>query len=179
MNATTQKGGKPNPTPDQEISSRRTFITRLWTFLGVLALVEWAVVGVAFLRRGKAEQESENSNTTVTCGAVEKFQPETVTAFVRGRFYLACLKDGGFMAISRQCTHLGCTVPWMEDAKRFTCPCHASEFDITGHVINAPAPRALDIFAVSIENNIVVVDISRPIQRNGFEKEQVVYPQQA
>jgi cytochrome b6-f complex iron-sulfur subunit len=176
MRSTAKKDGKPNPTPRQKRISRRTFLIRLWECLGLLALVELVAVGVAFLRRGKAEKTAPKGDTTVTCGPVEKFQIETVTAFVRGRFYLARLKDGGFMAISRQCTHLGCTVPWVEEEKRFACPCHASAFDITGHVINAPAPRALDIYAVSIENNIVAVDVSRPVRRSGFKKEQVVYP---
>lgn len=177
MHSTAKKDGQPDPTPHQKKNSRRTFLTRLWACLGLLALVEWVVVGVAFLRRGKAEQASRNSDATVTCGHVENYQSGTVTAFVRGRFYLARLKDGGFMAISRQCTHLGCTVPWIEEEKRFACPCHASVFDITGTVINAPAPRALDIYAVTIENNIVSVDVRQPIQRSEFKKEQAVYPE--
>jgi cytochrome b6-f complex iron-sulfur subunit len=177
MHATAKKGGKPDLTTHPKKTSRRTFLTRLWACLGLLALAELVAVGVAFLRRGKAEQASRGGNATVTCGPAKNFQPETVTAFVRGRFYLARLKDGGFLAISRQCTHLGCTVPWMEDEKRFACPCHASAFDITGTVINAPAPRALDIYAVTIENNIVSVDVRQPIRRSEFKKEQVVYPQ--
>ena len=87
--------------------------------------------------------------------------PHSVTAFVRGRFYLARLADGGFLALSRKCTHLGCTVPWVATENKFVCPCHASAFDITGNVISPPAPRALDIYAVMIENDIVKVDTSR------------------
>jgi cytochrome b6-f complex iron-sulfur subunit len=145
--------------------------------LGLLALLELFAVGITFLRRGKVERASRSGDAIVTCGSVDTFQPGTVTAFVRGRFYLARLNDGGFMAISRQCTHLGCTVPWVEEEKRFACPCHASAFDITGQVINAPAPRALDLYGVAIENNIVVVDLQRPVRRIEFNKEQVVYPE--
>jgi cytochrome b6-f complex iron-sulfur subunit len=144
--------------------------------LGLLALVELIAVGVAFLSRGKAKRASGNGDAAVSCGPADNFQPGTVTAFVRGRFYLARLNDGGFMAISRQCTHLGCTLPWVEEEKRFACPCHASAFDITGQVISAPASRALDIYALTIENNIVAVDTREPIRRSGFNKEQVVYP---
>jgi cytochrome b6-f complex iron-sulfur subunit len=147
--------------------------------LGLLALAELAAVGVTFLRRRTVPRASRNGDLTVTCGPADTFQPGTVTAFVRGRFYLARLNDGGFMAISRQCTHLGCTVPWVEKEKRFACPCHASAFDITGTVINAPAPRALDLYAVTIENNIVSVNVRQPIRRSEFKKEQVVYPQQS
>ena len=85
------------------------------------------------------------------------------------------LEDGGFLALSRECTHLGCTVPWLENEKRFACPCHASVFDIRGEVVNAPASRPLDIYPVFIENNIVKVDTDKRIKRSGFDIEQVVY----
>ena len=77
--------------------------------------------------------------------------------------------------MTRECTHLGCTVPWVEKEKRFACPCHASAFDITGNVISPPAPRALDAYPVTIENEIVKVDISKPIKRSEFRAEQVTY----
>ena len=86
------------------------------------------------------------------------------------------LEDGGFLAISRKCTHLGCTVPWVEEDKRFACPCHGSTFDITGNVIQAPAPRALDLFPVTIENNVVKVNTGKRIKRSAFRASQVTYP---
>ena len=61
---------------------------------------------------------------------VESFEPGTVNAFVRGKFYLARLEDGGFLALHRKCTHLGCTVPWSKDQRKFVCPCHASSYDM-------------------------------------------------
>jgi cytochrome b6-f complex iron-sulfur subunit len=59
---------------------------------------------------------------------------------------------------------------------KFACPCHGSAFDITGSVIDAPAPRALNIYPISIENNIIKVDIRQPKKRSTFRAEQVVYP---
>jgi Rieske Fe-S protein len=59
---------------------------------------------------------------------------------------------------------------------KFACPCHGSNFDITGNVIIAPAPRALDIYPITIENNIIKVDTRKPIKRNTFRVEQVTYP---
>ncbi|UCD77957.1 MAG: Rieske (2Fe-2S) protein [Desulfobacterales bacterium] len=156
--------------------SRRSFLTKLWFALGFVALAEFIAVAFAFFRPGKPEAQRENADLTVTAGAVNAFLPESVTAFVRGRFYLARLADGGFLALSRKCTHLGCTVPWVEKEKRFACPCHASAFDITGNVISPPAPRALDIHPVTIENDIVKVDTSRAIKRSEFKTDQVVYP---
>jgi cytochrome b6-f complex iron-sulfur subunit len=110
----------------------------------------------------------------VVAGPVDRFQPGTVTAFQRGRFYLARLEDGGFLALSRACTHLGCTVPWVAAEGRFVCPCHASAFTITGEVLSPPAPRPLDLYPVRIESGIVKVDTRAPVSRTAFEPSQVV-----
>ena len=95
--------------------------------------------------------------------------PETVTAIPSGQFYLACLADGSLLALSRICTHLGCSVPWDEEKNQFVCPCHGSTFNLTGDVLTAPAPRPLDTYPVRIENGIVKVDISVPQIRDHFE----------
>jgi cytochrome b6-f complex iron-sulfur subunit len=93
-----------------------------------------------------------------------------------GRFYLARQKDGGFIALSLRCTHLGCSVSWEDDKKRFICPCHSSAFDISGEVLNPPAARALDYYPVLIEGGVVKVDISTIKERSSSRKDQLVYP---
>ena len=84
------------------------------------------------------------------------------------------VKEGrdNWLVIVGVCTHLGCTVPWIAEEGRFLCPCHSSAFDIRGDVVNPPAPRALDLYAVRIENRIVKVDVGAPIRRSTFESEQ-------
>jgi len=164
-----------NSENSQSNDSRRSFLNKLWIGLGLVALAEVVAVVFSFLRSNKSKRREADSSAMVTAGAIDKFEPNSVTAFVRGRFYLARLEDGGFLALSRKCTHLGCTVPWVEKEKKFACPCHASVFDITGAVINPPAPRPLDIYPVSIENNVVKVDTSKPIKRSEFRAEQVTF----
>jgi cytochrome b6-f complex iron-sulfur subunit len=163
-------------TTDQGEVNRRSFLTWLWVGLGFVALAEFAGLVVAYLRGGKPRQGKGAGEAIVEAGPAEKFAVNSVTAFVRGRFYLCRLEDGGFLAVSRKCTHLGCTVPWKDKEKRFACPCHGSAFDIRGEVISPPAPRALDIYPVAIENNIVKVNTGRPVKRSEFRQEQVVYP---
>jgi cytochrome b6-f complex iron-sulfur subunit len=157
-------------------STRRSFLNKIWIGLGIIALAEFIAVGISFLRPRKSKAGKEKPASMVTAGSVDKFTPKSVTAFVRGRFYLSRLEDDGFLALSHKCTHLGCTVPWNEKEMKFMCPCHASAFDITGNVVYAPAPRALDIYPITIENKIVKVDISDPIKRSEFRVEQVAYP---
>ena len=156
--------------------TRRSFLNIFWLSLGGVALAEFVAVVFAFLRPKKLKVPGENPDSIVTAGAVEGFAPNSVTAFVKGKFYLARLEDGGFLALSRTCTHLGCSVPWVEKEMKFACPCHGSAFDISGNVIDAPAPRALDIYPISIENNIIKVDTRAPTKRSAFRVDQVTYP---
>lgn len=154
--------------------SRRSFLGKVWLLLGGVALAEAAWIVTDFLKPRRRQSQDHDSSSVIIAGPVDRFEPGSVTAFPEGRFYLARLADGGFLALDRECTHLGCTVPWVDAENRFVCPCHASSFDITGDVLSPPAPRPLDIFEVRIENNIVKVDISEAVKRQGFSASQVV-----
>lgn len=153
---------------------RRTVLKALWALLGITALLEFLLMVFAYLAPGNRTQK-KNSSPKITAGPANRFENGSVTAFRQGRFYLVRLEDGGFLALSSKCTHLGCSVPWVAQDNCFRCPCHASEFDITGAVRQAPAPRPLDLFAVSVENEIVRVDTARRIKRDRFDTGQVVY----
>ena len=170
----TSKSKKPEEAPTE--ASRRNFLNILWTTLGLAALTEFLWMAFSFLRPAKPGSAENQANTVTHAGAVASFAPGTVTAFQSGEFYIVRLDDGGLLALSCKCTHLGCTVPWVEKEKKFLCPCHASAYDITGNVINSPATRSLDIFPVVIENNVVRVDTGRRIKRNSFDPKQVVHP---
>ena len=168
---TKEKKSETEPT-------RRSFLTTLWIILGGVALAEFIAVAFAFLRPHKSKARGEETDSMITAGAIDGFAPNSVTAFVRGKFYLARLEDGGFLALSRTCTHLGCSVSWMEKEMKFACPCHGSAFDITGNVTHAPAPRALDIYPITIENKIIKVDTRKPIKRSAFSVDQVTFPKE-
>lgn len=156
--------------------SRRKLLTGLWASLGAVAAAESVAVVVGFFRPRAPRGRAAVQNPVVVAGPVDRFEPGSVQAFVQGKFYLARLEDGGFLALSRNCTHLNCTVPWVAGENRFVCPCHASAFDIRGEVVSAPAPRALDLYAVQIENDVVRVDTSRRSKREAFAPDQVMYP---
>ncbi len=157
------------------VRTRRSFLNIIWLGLGVLAFLEIIGLVVAFLRPRKTRAGKHDPGLIVTAGSVDSFAVDTVTAFIRGRFYLVRLADGGFLALSRKCTHLGCTVPWVASEKIFLCPCHASAFDIKGDVISSPAPRPLDIHPLTIENNMVKVNTDELVKRSEFRIEQVSY----
>lgn len=154
--------------------TRRSFFWKLWILVGGVALVEYLVVALDLLRPHERKSGIDDGAILVA-GPLERFEAGSVTAFPRGKFYLVRLADGGFLAVSRECTHLGCTVPWDGDRGLFVCPCHASSFNITGEVLSPPAPRALDLHPVRIENGIVKVVTATRFKRQVFEASQVTY----
>lgn len=156
-------------------TTRRGFLGRLWLWLGGLALLEGVWLTSAILKP-RPRRPDADADAIVVAGPVDRFEADSVTAFPTGRFYLSRLADGGFLALSRRCTHLGCTVPWSADEHRFVCPCHASVFDIRGEVLSPPAPRALDLHPVRIENGVVKVDTSTTISRTAYDEAQAARP---
>ena len=152
---------------------RRGFLAKVSKGLGVVAVAEFLGITGAFL--WPREREGGGGHGIVEAGPVGDFTPDSVTPFPGRGFYLVRLTDGGFLALSSTCSHLGCTVPWSEQSRSFPCPCHASVFDMRGDVRSPPAPRALDLFAITIEGGIVKVDTGRPTRRARFEASQVAY----
>lgn len=158
--------------PEKKIS-RRDWLKVTWAAVGSLAALEFGGLSLAYLQPRLSEGEFGGK---ITVGIVDDFPSGSVTHIPDGRFYLARLQDGGFLAIYSRCTHLGCSVPWDQTAESFICPCHSSQFNIQGEVLNPPAPRPLDIFPIEIVDNIIQVDTSRPTSRQAFDPSQVVYP---
>ncbi len=61
------------------------------------------------------------------------------------------------VAVNPTCTHMGCTVEWLEEEKLFLCPCHASEFKSNGNVQMGPATKPLSNYQAKIEGDLVMV----------------------
>jgi len=152
--------------------TRRNFLKLAWGVAGTVALAEGGLIAYKFLAPKAAEGQFGG---VFTVGRVEDFPPGSVTPFTAGRFYLVRQDDGGFLALYRKCTHLGCAVPWDQAQGQFICPCHASAFEADGDVINPPAPRPLDRFPVTIENGEIKVDTGKAIQRDHASPNDAVY----
>ena len=158
---------------DNNNISRRDFVNFTWLATGAIVLTESMFVGLRFLSPRPVEGEFGGS---FNLGKAGEYPSGSVTPVEAGRFYLVRLKDGGFLAVYRRCTHLGCAVPYDPAAGQFVCPCHGSEFTTEGDVLNAPAPRPLDLFELSInEEGEIVVDTSTPIERDQTSPDDIVY----
>lgn len=65
----------------------------------------------------------------------------------------------GVVALHQKCPHLGCRVPDCRESQWFECPCHRSKYNQIGERRGGPAPRGMDRFAISLnEDGDVIVD---------------------
>jgi len=170
-----QKGKIQTLKKEPEKTDRRKFLSRIWSILGLVALAELAFFTLSMLRPGKKNLKDNPAINIKVAGNVEDFPVNSVTPDRINKFYLVRFADGGFLALSLICSHLGCSVLWDNTKGQFICPCHSSAFDNQGNVVNSPAPRALDYLPVIIEGGKVKVDISQKKKRKMFEKTQVTY----
>ena len=67
--------------------------------------------------------------------------------------------DQGLMALSSQCTHLGCLVNWDAGRREFLCPCHGGRYDMEGRRLSGPPPAPLEILPLRIEGDMIYVGV--------------------
>lgn len=147
--------------------SRRSFVKKT---IAALVGLELGYLAFDILRLKSTENRTEN---LFNIGHFNQFQKGKLYPFSSKKFYLSVFEDGGMLALSLKCTHLGCLV--QPDSKGFECPCHASSFNQYGEVLSPPANRPLDIFPIVIKEGEVWVDTSNPVSRKRFEPDQLTY----
>jgi Rieske Fe-S protein len=147
--------------------NRRRFLKR--TLLGLLLLQ----IGYVLVRLLKHEPKTAHTEMWYDAGALSTFEKGKVYLFSSRGFYLFRTNEGGLLALSLQCTHLGCKINYNKRNHQLECPCHASAFNQKGEVLSPPATRALDYFPVKVDGQKVMVDLAQPLRRKRFEQEQV------
>ena len=123
------------------------------TFLGTsAALATAAVVLPQLTLPGVA---SADEGLTADLGKVSDLDsgdPVLVTAQFRdadgkqveeAKYYVRAVKGGGWVVLSAMCTHLKCKIKFNDEKNNFVCPCHKSEFDLSGKVLKKPAKKDL------------------------------------
>lgn len=94
-------------------------------------------------------------------GRPEEYPPGSVTLDKEQKVFIVRAKEGYFYALSAVCTHLGCIANWKSEEGIVACPCHGSKFSREGMVIAGPAPRPLQRFSLSLDDQgQLVVDKS-------------------
>ena len=178
----SEPGHAPEPEPQDEITTaeqakitRRKFMRNV--FLSTMGIVTVGAVGSFLVMFWPKKVGSFGS--TIKVGDTSLFPPGSVTRVPDGRFYMVHTlpeDGGGYLALYWKCVHLGCTVPWRdtEDGHYggktysgiFHCPCHGSEYIITGQNFAGPAPRPLDIMQVIISGSTISVNTGKITKRD-------------
>ncbi|HTH56501.1 MAG TPA: ubiquinol-cytochrome c reductase iron-sulfur subunit [Cyclobacteriaceae bacterium] len=71
--------------------------------------------------------------------------------------YIVCTAQSSYIALSRVCTHQGCTVSYNSTGKNFVCPCHGGVYDLKGKVVSGPPPSALAQYQVTLSGTTLTI----------------------
>ena len=71
--------------------------------------------------------------------------------------YLHRHPDDAYTAVLTRCTHRGCQVE--PAGERLACPCHGSEYSLTGTVLHGPAERPLTRYAVTADADHITIHL--------------------
>ncbi|MGH7995190.1 MAG: ubiquinol-cytochrome c reductase iron-sulfur subunit [Opitutaceae bacterium] len=158
------------PTP-AESENRRNFLVRLMVTLGGVCA---ALVGIPIVGFVVAPLMRKAPTSWRTVGRIGDFEVgKTVSvAFedpsplpwagvtARAAAWLRRVSGKEFIAFSVHCTHLGCPVRWMPEAKIFLCPCHGGVYYEDGTVAAGPPPRPLFRYDVRVVGDEVQLKAS-------------------
>jgi len=79
-----------------------------------------------------------------------------------------------FATLDSICTHAGCTVDKFEASLGvMQCPCHGSEFDARGRVVNGPADQDMNAYATTFDAATGVIEATVPglgLNVNSFQQ---------
>lgn len=102
------------------------------------------------------EAPGENFLQSITLDQPIVYSQGSITFVSEVKAWLIHDKDGIY-ALSATCTHLGCIIKDEQD--KFVCPCHGSQFDFSGRVLQGPATTSLQYFEVRLsDDGRVVID---------------------
>lgn len=75
--------------------------------------------------------------------------------------------DGEYVAFSRKCVHLGCSIEFDSMRRCLACPCHRGSYDArTGQVLYGPPPRPLDQIILQMRAGGELWAVGRTVRTN-------------
>lgn len=156
--------------PQPEPISRRHFLGWAMAAAGVALFAQATSAFYQFIR---PQVQAGGFGSKVNAGNVKEFKTGTVSTVRSAHGYVSRVEPAGALVMSWRCTHLGCTVPWVQDEQEFRCPCHGSHFNAKGEVIAGPAPRPLDLYPAEVVNNQLIIDTGSVITRTAYDPSQL------
>ncbi len=159
---------------DHSRCSRRDFIKNTMTGLGTIAIGSFTVSLIEgcsstdskmFGSFGLVNFQRNGESITVNILNTENFALASIggTLALRGNdvdrngLLLYRKSETTVKAYSRVCTHKQCTVgPFINGVS--SCPCHRSQFDLSGDNMSGPASKPLHQYTTSIDGDIITIN---------------------
>jgi menaquinol-cytochrome c reductase iron-sulfur subunit len=154
-----------------DVQSRRRFLTRVSVIAGGGAATTAAIPLVGFLltplrRAAPPVWRPVGSVDDFIVGDTVKINfldaaPLPWAGFAsQSAAWLRRTDDQEFTAFSGYCTHVGCPVRWLPEARLFMCPCHGGVFYHDGAVAAGPPPVGLARYPVRVRGDQVEIQSS-------------------
>ncbi len=146
--------GQTDNTPPEEQANpplnRREFLNIAW--LASLGFLTVALGGGAVIFGIPRFREGEFGGM-FTVGRVADLPPLDAAPanYPKVKLWISNSAEG-LVALYKVCVHLGCIYGWSDQETKFICPCHGSQYAYNGDYILGPAPRSLDRFVITIED---------------------------
>jgi len=147
--------------------SRRGFVARIFTWLGISSLATSLVSSVYANFRFFFPKVLYEPPAQFKAGVPDEYQPGTVSdRWLNDHQVWIVRDDNKLYALLATCTHLGCLTGYFPSERLFKCPCHGSIFTVKGDPVAGPAPVPLYRLALSIgdDGQLVVDKASRENQ---------------
>ena len=79
-----------------------------------------------------------------------------LVASTAGNVLVARGAADAFTAVTATCTHESCVITGFS-GQSYVCPCHGSQFDTAGRVLNGPATRALRQYQTQFAAGVLTI----------------------
>jgi len=133
---------------------RRDFLKNTSTVLSVGALAQ------LLTECGKEELTNTKpaANFSIDLSDPQYSDLKTVGGVVlANNIYIVCTGQSTYIALSRVCTHQGCSVGYNSTGKNFVCPCHGGVYNINGKVVSGPPPSPLAQYQVTVSGTTLTI----------------------
>ena len=152
---------KQSPRATSSTVTRRNFLS----LIGWGSLTGAALAFLAGMVRSMRPDVLYEPPTKFKAGRPENY-PGGVPILIPEENVFIDRDEKGLFALSAICTHLGCSVLWVESENGFHCPCHGAQFDREGINGEGPAPSPLPRLDISLDRDgTLVVDKGNHVDR--------------
>lgn len=154
---------------DENTIDRRSFIK--WAAIGWAAFAAVVAGYGGLVLRYLFPSVLFEPKQSFRAGFPNDYEPNKVSERFKDSHGAWMVRDTGkIYALSTVCTHLGCTPNWLESDNKFKCPCHGSGFYKTGINFEGPAPRPLERFKITLnDDGEIIVDKTKKFQQEKGE----------